>query len=262
MHQAKKKYGQNFLRDLNLLKKIVNQAQIKDKNVLEIGPGLGALTQFLVHDSKKYLAYEIDTSLIDTLKPFESEKAKFIFEDFMETDLSFIEKYFNNEDIHLVGNLPYYITTPIIFKFLEIKALKTATIMVQKEVGDRMVSKQNVKSYNAFSAILQYFTKVTLEVSVNRKMFHPVPNVDSSVIRLEKIDRNLDEALEKKFIELTKIVFQHKRKTVLNNLSTGYLIEKSEIMKVLHQNGMDEFTRAESLTIEQLIELTKTWMRK
>ena len=125
------------------MKKIVDSAQIHDKNVLEIGPGLGALTQFIVKDSKKYLAYEIDYSLKGVLESFVSDDSNIIFQDFLESDVtSDLNNYFNGEPIHLIGNLPYYITTPIIFKFLEIDQLKTATIMVQKEVGERMISKR------------------------------------------------------------------------------------------------------------------------
>src|SRR5690554_4958494 len=141
MHQAKKRFGQNFLTDKNLLKKIVEAAKIKNKNVLEIGPGLGALTQFLVLDAKKYLAYEIDYSLKEPLKQYEDQHTTFIFKDFLETPVEDeLTNYFGHEPIHLIGNLPYYITTPIIFKFLSIPNIETATIMVQKEVGERMIS--------------------------------------------------------------------------------------------------------------------------
>lgn len=157
----------------------------------------------------------------------------------------------------MIGNLPYYITTPIIFKFLEIDQLKTATIMVQKEVGDRMISKKNLKSYNAFSAILQYFTDVRLVVNVNRKMFNPVPKVDSMVVQLTKKETKLDKSLELKFIQIVKLSFMHKRKTLLNNLSTGLNEDKAKILESLKSLNLDEKTRAESLSVDDFITLTE-----
>ncbi|VEU83021.1 16S rRNA (adenine(1518)-N(6)/adenine(1519)-N(6))-dimethyltransferase RsmA [Acholeplasma hippikon] len=259
-HQAKKKFGQNFLTDTNLLKKIVDSANIKDKNVLEIGPGLGALTQFLTVQSKKYLAYEIDLSLVDTLKKFESEKAQFIFKDFMEDDVTkTLLNYFQNEEVHLVGNLPYYITTPIIFEFLKYDHLKTATIMVQKEVGDRIISDRNLKTYNGFSAILQYYTKVSRVVNVNRKMFNPVPKVDSMVVKLEKIDRRLPKEQEILYEKIVKSAFMHKRKTMVNNLSETFNIPKIELQQFLNKLGFKETARAEELSVEDFILITKSF---
>ncbi len=259
-HQAKKRFGQNFIRDTNLLKKIVDQADIQHKNVLEIGPGLGALTQFLVVEAKKYLAYEIDYSLKGEIQKFKQPHTEFIFKDFLADDMDkTLNTYFNNEEIHLVANLPYNITTPIIFKFLEYSNLKSATIMVQKEVGDRMVSDKNLKSYNAFSAILQYHTKVTKIMSVNKKMFYPAPKVDSMVVRLEKIERRLNQTLEPLFESIVKKSFAHKRKTLLNNLSTGFDVPKSEMIIFLNQMNLNENTRAEELDVDQFIELTKKW---
>ncbi|MBN3491065.1 16S rRNA (adenine(1518)-N(6)/adenine(1519)-N(6))-dimethyltransferase RsmA [Acholeplasma equirhinis] len=259
-HQAKKRFGQNFLTDKNLLRKIVNDANIQGKNVLEIGPGLGALTQFLSLDAKKYFAYEIDLSLKETLKSFESDKATIFFKDFLEDDVQTrLKNYFGDEEIHLVGNLPYNITTPIIFKFLEIDNLKSATIMVQKEVGDRVISETNLKSYNAFSAILQYYAEVSKVVNVGRKMFTPVPQVDSMVIKITKLERRLTPELEKLYIEIVKKSFQHKRKTLLNNLSTGFDLPKDKVLEFLKRFGFDENTRAELLTVTDFIEITKQW---
>lgn len=257
-HQAKKKFGQNFLTDTNLLKKIVDSANINDKNVLEIGPGLGALTQFLTIQSKKYLAYEIDLSLVDVLKKFESDKSNFIFKDFMEDDVTeTLSTYFSDEEVHLVGNLPYYITTPIIFEFLKYDKLKSATIMVQKEVGDRILSDKNLKTYNGFSAILQYYTKVSRVVNVNRKMFNPVPNVDSMVVKLEKIERRLSPELEPLYEKIVKSAFMHKRKTMINNLSETFGMKKSDLASFLSNFGYKETVRAEELSVEDFIKITK-----
>lgn len=259
-HQAKKRFGQNFLTDTNLLKKIVLESNVLDKNVLEIGPGLGALTQFLVKDAKKYLAYEIDYSLEEHLKSYTSDHVQFIYKDFLMDDVNeTLSKYFNDEEVHLVGNLPYYITTPIIFKFLEIKQLKSATIMVQKEVAERMISKTNIKSYNAFSAILQYYTEVKQVVSVNKKMFNPQPKVDSIVIKLTKKSSRLSMAQETLYESIVKNAFVQKRKTLLNNLSTGFDLKKDKVLEFLNEFNLDENTRAESLSVDTFIEITKKW---
>ncbi len=259
-HQAKKRFGQNFLTDINLLKKIVLESNVLGKNVLEIGPGLGALTQFLVKDAKKYLAYEIDYSLEDHLKTFLDKDRQIIFKDFLEDDVNLtLQNYFGKEDIHLVGNLPYYITTPIIFKFLEIKQLKSATIMVQKEVAERMISKTNIKSYNAFSAILQYYTEVKHVVSVNKKMFNPQPKVDSVVVKLIKRENRLSKDEEVLYEKIVKSAFVQKRKTLLNNLSTGFDLKKDQLLIFLKNFKIDEHTRAESLSVENFIEITKQW---
>lgn len=263
MHQAKKRFGQNFLTDKNLLKKIVDSAKIKDKNVLEIGPGQGALTQFLVQDAKKYLAYEIDYSLKPRLTDYHLPHTHFIFEDFLASNIeSDLNTYFDKEPIHLIGNLPYYITTPIIFKFLELPQIETATIMVQKEVGERMISKNNLKSYNAFSAILQYYTHVDLVMHVGKKMFKPVPKVDSMVVKLTKKEGPLNLEEELLYKRIVKISFMHKRKTLLNNLSVGLDKPKEEILSILKASNYDETTRAEALSVDDFVRLTQKMVEK
>src|SRR5690606_25941105 len=216
--------------------------------------------QFLSINAKKYLAYEIDYSLIEPLEQYKSDKAKIIFKDFMEDQVEeTLNAYFGDEEIHLVGNLPYNITTPIIFKFLEIDNLKSATIMVQKEVGDRVISETNLKSYNAFSAILQYHAEVSRVVNVGRKMFTPPPQVDSTVIQIVKREKRLSKEDEKVYVELVKKAFQHKRKTLLNNFNTGFNLPKEKALEFLKRHGFDENTRAENLGVDDFIRLTKDW---
>lgn len=258
-HQAKKRFGQNFLTDKNLLKKIVLAAKIENQNVIEIGPGRGALTQFLTLEAKKYLGYEIDLTLKDyLLKTYSLENTNFIFKDFMEIDLlEDLSTYFKDEKVHLVANLPYYITTPIIFKFLEFNQLESATIMVQKEVGERLISVKNEKSYNALSAILQYYCKVTKVIDVNRKMFNPIPKVDSMVIRLERLPSRTNK--EKLYVKLAKALFIQKRKQAANNLSSSLSLNKDQVKEFLVSLGHLETIRAEQLSVDEIILITEKW---
>ncbi|PKK96940.1 MAG: 16S rRNA (adenine(1518)-N(6)/adenine(1519)-N(6))-dimethyltransferase [Tenericutes bacterium HGW-Tenericutes-3] len=256
-HQAKKKFGQNFLRDKNLLMKIVRDSNIEDKHVIEVGPGQGALTTFLALSAKDVVAYEIDESLRPILDEIEekNENLKVIYQDFLEIDLS------NSEyDLHVVANVPYYITTPILFKILETPTIKTASLMIQKEVCDRLLATPESKQYNALSIILQYHAKAHKMIDVKRQMFYPIPNVDSAVIRIEKREIPLIESeKEQLFIHLVKEAFRQKRKTLVNNWYEAFKKPKVEIEKFLIDNGFSANVRAEALTKEDFIKLTKVW---
>jgi 16S rRNA (adenine1518-N6/adenine1519-N6)-dimethyltransferase len=228
--------------------------------VLEIGPGLGALTQFLIPVASKYLAYEIDVTLKKELLARFGKYAnsQFIFNDFMESDVKQeLQDYFGSEEIHLVANLPYYITTPIIFKFLEFEQLKTATIMVQKEVGERLISSRSNKSYNALSAILQFYCQVDKVIDVNKKMFNPVPKVDSMVIRLSKIPLRLTN--DQLYVTIAKALFSQKRKTILNNLSSVFNQKKDFVRTFLNNLDFNDNLRAEQLSIDDIIKITTHW---
>lgn len=255
--QAKKKFGQNFLRDKNLLMKIVRESNIQNQYVLEVGPGQGALTEFLAREAKQVIAYEIDTSLKPILDGLESthNNLQIIYEDFMTADLKHIK-----EDLHVVANVPYYITTPILFKLIETKQVKTASLMIQKEVCERLLAKPNSKAYNALSVILQYHAHVYKMLDVKRHMFFPVPNVDSAVIRIEKHDKPLLEpSLETLFIDIVKASFKQKRKTLLNNLHEGFGLSKEDIMDILKQVHIKPDARAEALTQKDFILLAEVW---
>lgn len=256
-HQAKKKFGQNFLRDKNLLKKIVRESHIKDCHVIEVGPGQGALTSFLAEEASRVDAYEIDTSLSPILNALEKThpNLNIIYGDFLEADLDRYES-----DLHVVANVPYYITTPILFKLLSSKNVKTASLMIQKEVCDRLLATPQSKAYNALSVILQYQAKVFKMMDVKRHLFYPVPNVDSAVIRIEKYeDRPLDAQKETCFYTFVKACFKQKRKTLINNLFEAYNIPKQELEAFLVHCGIDLKTRAESLPLETYIHMIKEW---
>ncbi len=247
MFNFKKKYGQNFLTDKNLLNAIVRDAGInKDDFVVEIGAGAGALTEVLSQNAREVLAFEIDEELRETLLSLQLKNVNFRFEDFMKVDLSEL-----NEPFKVVANLPYYITTPIIFKLLEeTEKLLSLTIMVQKEVAERMVAKPS-GDYGLLSVMLAFYGEAKITRIVKRNMFQPEPNVDSAVVTLE-IQKKFDVD-KKKFYNFVKTAFSMRRKTLLNNLSTIY--EKEKLKRVFCEEFLKR--RAETLTIEEFVEAYK-----
>lgn len=254
-HQPKKKFGQNFLRDKNLLQKIVRFSHIEQKNVIEIGPGQGALTQFLALHAKQVIAYEIDKELHVFLDRYETkyEHVSVRYEDFMTAELP-------TDEYHVVANVPYYITTPILFRILEADQIKTASIMIQKEVCDRLLAKPHTKAYNALSILVQYYAKASLMMNVNRKLFYPIPNVDSAVIRIEKYEkRALNKTKEQQFFNIVKASFKQKRKTLVNNLHQSFNIPKTDLILFLTSLGLDERIRAEQIDLETFIMMAKEW---
>lgn len=252
-HQAKKRFGQNFLKDKNLLKKIVDKAEIKDQMVIEIGPGQGALTGFLAQSAKQVIAYEIDYSLKPILEVIEKahDNLKIYYQDFLETDLSQLD-----HDYHVVANVPYYITTPILFKLLESNHILSATMMIQKEVCERILATPKDKQYNALSIIVKSMADVKKVMDVKRQLFFPVPKVDSAVIRLAMYKT---PKLDKKGIELVKAAFQQKRKTLVNNWHQAYGVKKSTLAQFLSDNQMDPNIRAEHLTLDEFIKINNLW---
>lgn len=255
-HQPKKKFGQNFLRDKNLLLKIVRDSYIDHKHVIEIGPGQGALTSFLADKALSVTAYEIDESLRPILSEIETQYAnlKVIYGDFLDAELPKEHEY------HVVANIPYNITTPILFKILETKEIKTASLMIQKEVCDRLLAKPGTKDYNALSILIQIEAKAFKLVDVKRQMFYPIPNVDSAVIRIEKFSKSVvSEELMPFLRQMVKEAFRQKRKTLVNNWHEAYGIEKKELIDFLIEHQIDPYARAESLSIDTFIKLRETW---
>ena len=248
----KKKFGQNFITDTNLINKIVSSSKIDDKNVIEVGPGKGALTKELAKRAKRVIAYEIDKDLTIYLDELvrNNDNLEVIYKDFLSIDFKSDKKW------ELIGNLPYYITTPILFKFLENNVYNSATIMVQKEVGERLISKPNSKKYNALSVIVQYLTNVERVVNISKKLFFPVPKVDSVVIRLEKKNkREIPLEKEQDFLKFVKACFTQKRKTLANNLTESYNQNKEAINALLRVNQFNESVRAEQLSLNDFINL-------
>lgn len=250
MFNFKKKFGQNFLTDKNLLHAIVQDAEIsQDDVVLEIGAGAGALTKELSLAAKKVFAYEVDQELKETLLALQLKNVDFIFADFMKADLKEYDKF---DDIKVVANLPYYITTPIIFKLIdEAKNLKSITIMVQKEVAERIVAQKGGKDYGILSVMMAFYGDAKITRIVKRQMFTPAPNVDSAVVNIKiKQKYNIDRY---RFSLFVKSAFSMRRKTLLNNLSSLY--PKEKLMATFDKEFLSK--RAEMLSLEEFVEAYK-----
>lgn len=261
----KKKYGQNFLTDKNILEQIVKGAEIsKDDVVLEIGPGIGTLTQLLSESAGYVVTIEIDKDLIkilknDTLKDYNNVEV--INGDILKMDISEIAVKYESKKIKVVANLPYYITTPIIMKLLESNApIDSITIMIQKEVAERLVSNHLDKEYGAISLAVQYHSEPTMICQVSRYAFIPSPNVDSAVINLKILkEKRVQVTEEELFFKLIKVAFGQRRKTLLNciNNQTAYFKNKEEILKVFDKLGLPHDIRGEKLSIEDYKSLTE-----
>ena len=254
---ALKKYGQNFLIDENILNTIANSLDNEKGCVIEIGPGLGSLTRKLVKRFKKVLAYEIDPKMIKVLNDTILESNfKIIAGDFLKTNIEKdIQEYFNQDNIYVIANLPYYITTPILLKILEeAPSIKKMTIMIQKEVASRFLGKPNTKDYNSLSVLIQTYMNVSKVCDVSSNCFYPAPLVDSTVIKLERKEKpDYEIKNEQQFQKINRMLFRQRRKTIVNNLKEGY--SKEEILNVLNKLNIKETERSESLTCQQIIEL-------
>lgn len=255
--RAKKGYGQNFLINKAILEKIVKAASLtKDDYVIEIGPGLGTLTEFLCINSKKVLCYEIDSDMYSilqyTLKDYSNKDI--ILGDFLKQDVKKdIEKYLDgSKNVKVVANLPYYITTPIIFKLLEIDNITEFTFMVQKEMGDRFTGTINTKDYNALSVYMAYFTNTIKAFNVTRANFMPSPNVDSVVLNSKISKKDLNLKSEEEFLKFVKAIFNQRRKTMVNNISSYYKISKAEIEEKLKDININISIRSEALSLEEI----------
>ncbi len=258
-----KSLGQNFLIDRNVLDKIVTGSGIdKSWGVLEIGPGAGTLTRELAAAAGKVVAVEIDKSLIpllsDTLSDFDN--TSIVCEDVMKVDLkALIAENFQDMPVAVVANLPYYITTPIIMSFLENEIpVKSLTVMVQKEVADRMAASPGGKDYGALSLAVQFYTEPRIICRAEPHCFMPQPKVESVVIKLECLDKPRAETKNRKFMfDIIKSAFGQRRKTLLNALSKSpYInVEKQQVAAAIEKVGLDINIRGERLSLAEFAEL-------
>jgi 16S rRNA (adenine1518-N6/adenine1519-N6)-dimethyltransferase len=260
----KKSLGQNFLIDQNVLHKIVGAAELSgDKGVLEIGPGIGALTQQLAKTAGRVLAVEIDQRLLpilaETLEPY--PHATVVHGDVLKLDLpALIRQHFDGmAGVSVVANLPYYITTPIIMKLLEEKLpLDNIVVMIQKEVADRMAARPGGKEYGSLSIAVQFYCEAELVAIVPRTVFVPQPNVDSAVIRLRvREEPPVHVQDEDFFFEVVQASFVQRRKTIYNNLAARFFTKetKPELEALLHSIGIDPIRRGETLSMEEYARL-------
>ena len=248
--KATKKFGQNFLIDPNIIEKIAKAACQESATALEIGPGIGALTQFLSRYFKKVYAHEIDKKLITALNDIfqDTENIEIIPGDFLNVDFS--DMPYRREKIVVCANLPYYITTPVLFKLFESDLdIQKIIVMVQKEVADRFLAGVGSEDYNALSVLTYFKYDISLLTKVKKTVFYPSPKVDSAVISFApKKHKELDEA---RFSELVKNSFRQRRKTLKNNLQDTFV----NIDKTISDLGFKDGVRAQELTLEDFLRL-------
>lgn len=265
---AKKKFGQNFLIDDNILDEISTSACINDDElIIEIGPGLGNLTSYLLKKSRYVLLVEIDNNMIEILNDRFKENTNYslINEDILKVDLdekiSKIEEElsFSFKKVKVVANLPYYITTPILFKLLQdSKRVDEIVVMVQKEVADRMVASPKSKDYGILSVMIKYLADAKIIIKVPKEAFIPSPNVTSSVIKLVK-NKKYECDDEEKLFELIHHAFAQRRKKMINSLESSKFLnlDKEKIKDAFNKVNLNENVRAEELSIEEFILLSK-----
>lgn len=254
--------GQNFLIDGNIVRGIVRGAEInKDDYVLEIGPGMGTLTEELALKAKKVVAIELD----NRLKPILEEtlelygNVEVVYGDVLKLPLrQIIDEKLDGGPIKVVANLPYYVTTPIIGRLLEEELpFKSISVMVQKEVADRMVAKPHTKDYGALTLFVNFYTKPEIILKVPKTVFMPQPKIDSSVIRFTLKDE-LPDTNRDSYFKLVKAAFSKRRKTLINALSTfGLLADKEELREALKRAGIEETVRGEDLDMNDYVRLAR-----
>ena len=261
----KKSFGQNFLTDTNILQKIVDTAEIdKQVNVIEIGPGIGALTEFLAESAAEVMAFEIDDRLVpilaDTLRDFDNVTV--VNQDILKVDLAQYIAEFKNPDlpIKVVANLPYYITTPILMHLIESGIpFSEFIVMMQKEVADRISAQPNTKAYGSLSIAVQYYMTAKVAFIVPRTVFVPAPNVDSAILKMVRRDQPAVEVQDEKFFfKVSKASFVHRRKTLWNNLTSHFGKSeetKAKLTAALEQAELSPSVRGEALTLADFARL-------
>lgn len=257
----KKSLGQNFLIDPNILRNIVSHANLTENSgAIEVGPGIGALTEHLAREAKKVVSFEIDQRLLpvleDTLSPYDN--VKIVHSDILKADVAQVieEEMPGIEDIMVVANLPYYVTTPILMKLLNDRLpIRGFVVMMQKEVADRITAKPGTKAYGSLSIAIQYYVTAEIAMVVPKTVFMPQPNVDSAVIRLIKHENPPVKVIDEDFLfEVSRASFAQRRKTILNNLQNGLVNGKQNkefILQALEEAGIEPSRRGETLSIQE-----------
>ena len=264
--RARKKYGQNFLIDANVIRRIIDASDItKEDCVLEIGPGIGSMTQLLSEAAGKVICVEIDESLRPVLEETleDCDNVRILWQDILKTDLKAVcEEYNQGKPLKVVANLPYYVTTPILMQLLEQKDVFTSiTVMVQKEVADRIRSGPGNKEYGAISLAVQYYAEPEAVLTVSPSSFIPRPGVDSCVLCLTAYTEPPVRCNEKVMFALIRAAFNQRRKTLANAISHGYCLggrqlSREEVTAALEKAGLPPTVRGEALSLEQFAELS------
>ncbi|MCG7337483.1 16S rRNA (adenine(1518)-N(6)/adenine(1519)-N(6))-dimethyltransferase RsmA [Sporosarcina sp. ACRSM] len=262
----KKSLGQNFLIDPNILRNIVAHANLTKKTgVIEVGPGIGALTEHIARSAGKVVAFEIDGRLLpvleDTLSPYDNVTV--VHQDILEADLTQVmaDHFTDYEDVVVVANLPYYVTTPIIMKFLLGKVpISGMVIMMQKEVADRITAVPGTKAYGSLSIAIQYYMDAEVSMIVPKTVFMPQPNVESAVLRLTRKEVAPAEVIDEDFLfQVSKGSFIQRRKTIFNNLQTSLpdgKAKKEQILQAFDKAGIEPGRRGETLSIQEFAKLS------
>lgn len=261
----KKSLGQNFLIDVNMIHNIIDASDIDEQTgIIEVGPGMGSLTEQLAKSAKKVMAFEIDQRLIpvlkDTMGPYDNVTV--INEDILKADIAHYvtEHLADCEKIMVVANLPYYITTPILLNLMQQKLpIDGYVVMMQKEVGERLNAQVGTKAYGSLSIVAQYYTETSKVLTVPKSVFLPPPNVDSIVVKLMKRPTPIvDIDDENKFFKMTKAAFSQRRKTINNNYQSLFVngkVNKEKILEWLEAAGIDPRRRGETLSIKEFANL-------
>lgn len=262
----KKSLGQNFIIDVNILKKIIKKAEVDEETiVIEIGPGIGALTEQLAQTAKHVYAFEIDQRFIGVLQqelnPYEN--ITIFNEDILEANLDALIQDVEGEKIKVVSNLPYYVTTPILMKLLTDELpISSYTVMMQKEVAERMAAKPSTKEYGSLSIAVQFYTTSEIVMSVSPSCFMPQPNVESAILKLTKREQPIVDVLDRAlFFEIVKASFEQRRKTIKNNLGRHFKerLGKDELEVIFQKSSIDPTRRGESLSIKEFASLANTF---
>ncbi len=263
--KTKKSLGQNFLEDNEVISNIIDVANLsKEYNVLEIGPGQGAITTSLIKMANKVLSVELDHRLIEFLneKYKDKENFKLLNKDFLETkkeDFTFI----NDLPIKMVANLPYYITTPIILKTLmEYKFIEEVYVMVQKEVALRFTSEYKNKTYGSISVFLQTIAEGNYEFTVKSTSFNPPPKIDSAIISLKRKDEELEKLDFEKYEFFLKGCFKQKRKLLSNNIAMSFGLSKENVNMIIEELGFVKTIRPEEITVKEYINMYEMFLKK
>lgn len=256
----KKQFGQNFITDKNLLSDIVNRAEVdKTTTVVEVGCGAGTLTAAIAEKAKRVIAFEIDTKLQPVLERTLAgvENVEVVFKDFLKVDMQIFEEQLN-EDYAVVANLPYYITTPLIMQFVERSArCKSLTVMVQEEVAKRLCAEANTPDYGAITAIIALKGRGKIIKNVPRKMFYPIPNVDSAVVKINLTQGGVETEDAEFYKKVVHAAFSSRRKTLENNLVNSFKLTRGQAKSVIEESGIIGNARGETLSPAEFAVLSK-----